>query len=98
MLRFVLLPYFTPAFPPTRHMPAPLKTFIIYARADEAHKDQLVLHLRPLTNSRLLALRRQGKCTLGQRVQPPGDSRVLERRHRYVGFRIARTFFYLLTF
>jgi formylglycine-generating enzyme required for sulfatase activity len=34
-----------PEFPPTRRMPAPLKTFIIYARADAGFKDELVTHL-----------------------------------------------------
>ena len=47
-------------------MPAPLKTFIIYARADEAHKDQLVLHLRPLTNSRLLEVWHDGNILPGE--------------------------------
>lgn len=34
--------------------PAPLKTYIIYARSDEAYKLHLLLHLRPLLKSRLL--------------------------------------------
>ena len=38
-------PHFYPEFPPTRRMPAPLKTFIIYARADAGFKDELVTHL-----------------------------------------------------
>ncbi len=34
--------------------PAPLKTFIIYARADAQFKDELLTHLRPFVKSGLL--------------------------------------------
>jgi len=44
----------------------PLKTFIIYARADEAHKNQLLLHLRPLTNSGLIAVWHDGNIQPGE--------------------------------
>jgi len=44
----------------------PLKTFIIYARLDEAHKQQLVLHLRPLINSRLLSVWHDGNILPGE--------------------------------
>jgi formylglycine-generating enzyme required for sulfatase activity len=44
----------------------PLKTFIIYARADEAHKNQLLKHLRPLTNSGLIAVWHDGNIQPGE--------------------------------
>jgi len=46
--------------------PAPLKTFIIYARSDEAYKQQLLLHLRPLLNSRLLKVWHDGNILPGE--------------------------------
>lgn len=45
---------------------APLKTFIIYARADEDYKKQLLLHLRPLVNSRLLEVWHDGNILPGE--------------------------------
>ena len=46
--------------------PAPLKTFIIYARSDEAYKQQLLLHLRPLVTSRLLSVWHDGNILPGE--------------------------------
>jgi chemotaxis protein histidine kinase CheA len=45
---------------------APLKTFIIYARADEEYKKELLLHLRPLVNSRLLEVWHDGNILPGE--------------------------------
>ena len=46
--------------------PTPLKTFIIYARSDEAYKQQLLLHLRPLRNSGLLSVWHDGNILPGE--------------------------------
>lgn len=45
---------------------APLKTFIIYARDDEAYKSQLLLHLRPLVVSGLLTVWHDGNILPGE--------------------------------
>ena len=44
----------------------PLKTFIIYAGADEAFKTQLVRHLRPLENNQLLTIWHDGNILPGE--------------------------------
>jgi formylglycine-generating enzyme required for sulfatase activity len=46
--------------------PAALKTFIIYARSDEAHKTHLLRHLRPLMNSKLLNVWHDGNIQAGE--------------------------------
>lgn len=46
--------------------PEPLKTFIIYARADEEFKTQLVRHLRPLENNQLLSIWHDGNILPGE--------------------------------
>jgi TIR domain len=45
---------------------APLKTFIIYARDDEAHKQQLLLQLRPLVSAQLIAVWHDGEILPGE--------------------------------
>ncbi len=45
---------------------SPLKTFIIYARADEEYKRQLLLHLRPLIVSKLLTVWHDGNILPGE--------------------------------
>jgi len=47
-------------------MAVPLKTFIIYARDDEAHKSQLLLHLRPLVVSKMLTVWHDGNILPGE--------------------------------
>ncbi len=46
--------------------PQPLQTFIIYAREDFAHKQQLVLHLRPLIQNRAIKLWHDGNILPGE--------------------------------
>jgi formylglycine-generating enzyme required for sulfatase activity len=45
---------------------ASLKTFIIYARADEAHKKRLLLQLRPLVNAGLIDVWHDGEILPGE--------------------------------
>ena len=45
---------------------APLKTFIIYARADAEYKRQLLLHLKPLIVSKLLTVWHDGNILPGE--------------------------------
>jgi hypothetical protein len=47
-------------------LPAPLKTFIIYARDDKAYKDQLIRHLRPLVSSGYLNVWHDGDILPGE--------------------------------
>ncbi|MCC6460978.1 MAG: SUMF1/EgtB/PvdO family nonheme iron enzyme [Saprospiraceae bacterium] len=47
-------------------MPEPLKTFIIYARADEAHKKELLQQLRPLLNARAISVWHDGDIQPGE--------------------------------
>ena len=47
-------------------MSTPLHTFIIYARADEEHKRQLLLHLRPLVGSNLIKVLHDGQIQPGE--------------------------------
>ncbi len=42
------------------------KTFIIYSRSDEAYKQQLLLHLRPLINSQLIKIWHDGDILPGE--------------------------------
>lgn len=44
----------------------PLKTFIIYARNDKAHKDELLSHLKPLVAAKMLDLWHDGDMNPGE--------------------------------
>lgn len=46
--------------------PTPLKTFIVYARDDKHHKDQLLRHLRPLVQNRYLDIWHDGDILPGE--------------------------------
>lgn len=46
--------------------PTPLKTFIVYARDDKHHKDQLLRHLRPLAQNRYLTIWHDGDILPGE--------------------------------
>lgn len=46
--------------------PTPLKTFIVYARDDKHHKDQLLRHLRPLVHNRYLDIWHDGDILPGE--------------------------------
>jgi len=46
--------------------PTPLKTFIVYARDDKHHKDQLLRHLRPLVHNRYLEIWHDGDILPGE--------------------------------
>lgn len=45
---------------------APLKTFIIYARDDKAHKDDLLRHLKPLVAAKMLHIWHDGDINPGE--------------------------------